>query len=138
MTLLDERPAVRPKPVFEGTKRRGEQFALYTFVIVPFLAFLAAVPVAWGWGLGWTDVVLFLASTSSSGLGHHRRLPPAVHARLVQGEPAAAHRAGDRRVDGDRGPGHPLGRRPPPPPRLQRPRGRSALAVALRRHRSAR
>jgi stearoyl-CoA desaturase (Delta-9 desaturase) len=67
MTLLDERPAA--KPVFEGTKRRGEQFALYAFVIVPFLAFLAAVPVAWGWGLGWTDVVLALAFYYVSGLG---------------------------------------------------------------------
>ena len=42
---------------------------LYTFVIVPFLAFLAAVPVAWGWGMGWTDVVLFLAFYYVSGLG---------------------------------------------------------------------
>ncbi|HEY8302630.1 MAG TPA: acyl-CoA desaturase [Jatrophihabitans sp.] len=67
MTLLDERPA--GKPVFEGTKRRGEQVALYAFVIVPFLAFLAAVPVAWGWGLGWTDVSLFLAFYIVSGLG---------------------------------------------------------------------
>ncbi len=48
MTLLDERaPSPSgPKPVFEGTKKRGEQFLLYTFVIVPFLAFVAAVPVA--------------------------------------------------------------------------------------------
>jgi stearoyl-CoA desaturase (delta-9 desaturase) len=67
MTLLDERPTT--KPVFEGTKKRGEQVALYTFVIVPFLAFLAAVPVAWGWGLGWTDVALFLVFYAVSGLG---------------------------------------------------------------------
>jgi stearoyl-CoA desaturase (delta-9 desaturase) len=72
MTLLDERPrtdADAPKPVFEGTKRPGEQFALYAFVIVPFLAFLAAVPVAWGWGLGWTDVILFVVFYYVSGLG---------------------------------------------------------------------
>ena len=70
MTLLDERkPAEGPKPVFEGTKRHGEQFMLYTFVILPFLAFLAAVPVAWGWGLGWTDVVLFVTFYYLSGLG---------------------------------------------------------------------
>jgi stearoyl-CoA desaturase (Delta-9 desaturase) len=67
MTLLDERPTA--KPVFEGTKRRGEQFMLYAFVIVPFLAFLAAVPVAWGWGLGWTDIVLALVFYYVSGLG---------------------------------------------------------------------
>jgi stearoyl-CoA desaturase (delta-9 desaturase) len=70
LTLLDERPAASgPKPTFEGTKRRGEQFALYTFVIVPFLAFVAAVPVAWGWGLGWTDLGLFLGFYIVSGLG---------------------------------------------------------------------
>ena len=69
MTLLDERPASAPKPVFEGTKKRGEQFMLYTFVIVPFLAFLAAIPMAWGWGLGWTDVILFVVFYAVSGLG---------------------------------------------------------------------
>jgi stearoyl-CoA desaturase (Delta-9 desaturase) len=70
LTLLDDRPAASgAKPTFEGTKRRGEQFALYTFVIVPFLAFVAAVPVAWGWGLGWTDLGLFLGFYYFSGLG---------------------------------------------------------------------
>jgi len=69
MTILDERPVGEAKPVFEGTKKRGEQIALYTFVIVPFLAFAAAIPVAWGWGLGWTDLVLFLAFYIPSGLG---------------------------------------------------------------------
>ncbi len=70
MTLLDERPAPgTPKPTFEGPKRRGEQFALYLVVAVPFLAFLAAVPVVWGWGVGWTDVALFLAFYVISGLG---------------------------------------------------------------------
>jgi stearoyl-CoA desaturase (delta-9 desaturase) len=70
MTLLDQRPTTDgPQPVFEGTKRRGEQFMLYTFVIVPFVAFLAAIPVAWGWGLGWTDVILFVVFYYLSGLG---------------------------------------------------------------------
>jgi stearoyl-CoA desaturase (Delta-9 desaturase) len=76
MTAVDERVEERPafttsgpKPVFEGTKHRGEQLALYAFVVVPFLAFLAAIPVAWGWGLGWTDVALFLAFYIVSGLG---------------------------------------------------------------------
>jgi stearoyl-CoA desaturase (Delta-9 desaturase) len=73
MTLLDERPTgttpTTPKPVIEGTKKRGEQIVLYVVVILPFLAFVAAVPVAWGWGLGWTDVALFLAFYIPSGLG---------------------------------------------------------------------
>ncbi|WP_375491892.1 acyl-CoA desaturase [uncultured Jatrophihabitans sp.] len=74
MTITQERlpadpPANAPKTTFEGTKRPGEQLMLYSFVIVPFLAFLAAVPVLWGWGLGWTDVILFVAFYIVSGLG---------------------------------------------------------------------
>jgi stearoyl-CoA desaturase (delta-9 desaturase) len=77
MTLVDERPAPdAPKPVFEGTKRRGEQFMLYAFVIVPFLAFVAAVPVAWGWGMGWTDVILmvvfYFIGVGGVTVGFHR------------------------------------------------------------------
>ena len=76
MTLVDDRPvpddrpaANGPKPVFEGKKRWGEQTMLYVMVIVPFLAFVAAIPVAWGWGLDWTDVALFVGFYIVSGLG---------------------------------------------------------------------
>ena len=82
LEALDQSPADReidttdltaitpgPKPMMEGTKKRGEQTALYIFVIVPFLAVLAAIPIAWGWGLGWTDVVLFAAFYVLTGLG---------------------------------------------------------------------
>ena len=58
-----------PKPTFEGPKRRGEQFMLYTFVIVPFLAFAAAVPVVWGWGMGWTDIALMVVFYTVAVLG---------------------------------------------------------------------
>src|SRR5690349_6561280 len=61
MSLVDDRPEIAgPKPVFEGKKRPGEQFMLYVLVIVPFLAFLAALPVAWGWGMGWLDLGLMI------------------------------------------------------------------------------
>jgi stearoyl-CoA desaturase (delta-9 desaturase) len=70
------RPERISKPAVEGTKHRGEQFALYTFVVIPFLAVLAAVPVAWGWGLGWTDVVLslifYVISWLGITVGYHR------------------------------------------------------------------
>jgi stearoyl-CoA desaturase (Delta-9 desaturase) len=39
------------------------------FVAVPFLALVAAVPLAWGWGLGWHDIVLAVAFYYISGLG---------------------------------------------------------------------
>ncbi|MEU7818070.1 acyl-CoA desaturase [Pseudonocardia sp. NPDC049154] len=38
-------------------------------MIVPLLAVAAAVPVAWGWGLGWVDVALFVVFYMVSGLG---------------------------------------------------------------------
>ncbi len=39
------------------------------FVAVPLVALLAAVPLAWGWGLGWHDIVLAIAFYYISGLG---------------------------------------------------------------------
>ena len=39
------------------------------FVAVPFLALLAAAPLAWGWGLGWHDILLAVAFYYLSGLG---------------------------------------------------------------------
>ncbi len=66
---LDEPGGSGPKPMISGRKKSGEQLVLYIFVIIPFLAVLAAIPVAWGWGLGWTDVVLGLVFYAISGLG---------------------------------------------------------------------
>ncbi|GAA2111378.1 fatty acid desaturase [Microlunatus panaciterrae] len=45
------------------------QIALGAFIVVPFLALLVAVPMAWGGWLGWKDVVLFLAFYMTSGMG---------------------------------------------------------------------
>src|SRR5690242_9394314 len=39
------------------------------FVGVPMAALVAAVPVAWGWGLGWRDVIIAVAFYLFSGLG---------------------------------------------------------------------
>jgi stearoyl-CoA desaturase (delta-9 desaturase) len=45
-------------------------------VVVPFLALLAAVPIAWGWGLSWLDVliagVFYLVSGFGVTVGFHR------------------------------------------------------------------
>ncbi|HLR85741.1 MAG TPA: acyl-CoA desaturase [Nocardioidaceae bacterium] len=55
---------------------RKEQFALGLFVVLPFLAMLAAVPVAWGGWLGWSDVViaaaLYVATALGITVGYHR------------------------------------------------------------------
>jgi stearoyl-CoA desaturase (delta-9 desaturase) len=59
-------------------KEKGlvEQVALYTFVVVPFLAVVAVVPVVWGWGLTWLDVALFVAfyvpTILGVTVGYHR------------------------------------------------------------------
>ncbi len=55
---------------------RKEQVALAIFIAVPFLAVVAAVPVAWGGWLGWTDVAIALVMYAVSGhgitVGFHR------------------------------------------------------------------
>jgi stearoyl-CoA desaturase (delta-9 desaturase) len=58
------------------TKGSIEQIALALFIAVPFLALVAAVPVAWGGFLGWHDVVIALVAYAITGhgitVGFHR------------------------------------------------------------------
>ena len=53
-----------------------EQIALAAFILVPFLAVIAAVPVAWGGWLGWTDVLIALTMYAIGlhgvTVGYHR------------------------------------------------------------------
>jgi stearoyl-CoA desaturase (Delta-9 desaturase) len=60
----------------EERKRPWEQVALVLFIVVPFLALIAAIPVAWGWGLGWRDVVIAVVMYAIAGhgitVGFHR------------------------------------------------------------------
>jgi stearoyl-CoA desaturase (Delta-9 desaturase) len=59
----------RPDIDREGAST-GERILVATFVGVPMLALLAAVPLAWRWGLlNWHDVVLALVFYAVSGLG---------------------------------------------------------------------
>jgi stearoyl-CoA desaturase (delta-9 desaturase) len=62
-------------PQFER-KGHFEQVALAAFIAVPFLAILAAVPVAWHRGLGWHDLVIATVMYAVAGhgitVGFHR------------------------------------------------------------------
>jgi stearoyl-CoA desaturase (delta-9 desaturase) len=46
-----------------------QQVALTIFLVVPFLAIFGAVPLTWGWGLSWHDVVIAVVMYYVSGLG---------------------------------------------------------------------
>jgi len=73
-----------PAPDLEGvsatlggdTQSRKEQVVLGIFILVPFLAVVAAVPMAWGGWLGWSDVAIFLLMYAITGhgitVGFHR------------------------------------------------------------------
>ena len=81
MTLLARpggSPAPAPPLAAPRPERKGmtEQVALVLFIAIPFLALLAAVPFAWGGGLGWHDVVIALVFYAVAGhgitVGFHR------------------------------------------------------------------
>jgi stearoyl-CoA desaturase (Delta-9 desaturase) len=57
-------PEIEPEP--SGT---FERILVGVFVAVPMLALLAAVPLAWGWGLGWREIVIAVVFYAISGLG---------------------------------------------------------------------
>jgi stearoyl-CoA desaturase (delta-9 desaturase) len=91
-TALADTPATRPAPrqtrsadsndaAISGTlgsdrQSRRERVMLALFIAVPFLALLAAIPVMWGWGLGWRDVVIAVVMYAVAGhgvtVGYHR------------------------------------------------------------------
>lgn len=57
-------------------KKMWEQVALAMFIVIPFAAVGAAIPVAWGWGLSWRDVVIAVTIYAITGhgvtVGFHR------------------------------------------------------------------
>ena len=65
-----------PKPILSGRRSQPEQLTITVFLLVPFLALIAAVPLMWGWGLSWTDLGiaagLYLVSILGVTVGYHR------------------------------------------------------------------
>ncbi|MGH3567607.1 MAG: acyl-CoA desaturase [Pseudonocardia sp.] len=69
-SIAPDAPARNAKPVISGRRPIGEQLLVNVFVIVPMLALIAAVPLAWSWGaLSWLDVGIALVFYVISGLG---------------------------------------------------------------------
>jgi stearoyl-CoA desaturase (Delta-9 desaturase) len=63
-------PPTGPKPDIETDPRPVfERFLVGLFVAVPLLALIAAVPLAWGWGIDWHAVVIAIAFYYVTGLG---------------------------------------------------------------------
>ena len=64
------RPAQRARPDLEEEPiSPAQRFLVGLFVAVPLAALVAAIPLMWGWGLGWHDVLIALAFYWLSGLG---------------------------------------------------------------------
>ncbi len=68
-TVAETSARTGAKPLTEGRQSTGILVALWAFVVIPFIALVAAIPVAWGWGLSWTDVAIFVVMYHVSGFG---------------------------------------------------------------------
>jgi stearoyl-CoA desaturase (delta-9 desaturase) len=65
-----------PKPLISHRRGTGEMIVLKTFLLVPFVALLVAVPLVWGWGMTWIDLILaavfYVFATLGVTVGYHR------------------------------------------------------------------
>lgn len=79
MSIVAEEESATPrgsKPLHGGQRSAASQIGMYIFILGPFLALVAAIPLTWGWGVGWVD--LWLAAVFYTGtclgvtVGFHR------------------------------------------------------------------
>jgi stearoyl-CoA desaturase (delta-9 desaturase) len=75
MTSTPEAPA-GPEPIISGERATWQHVLIYVFVIVPMVAFFAAVPMAWGWGIQWHDLgmmaAFYVIGCLGVTVGYHR------------------------------------------------------------------
>ncbi|MEU8076502.1 acyl-CoA desaturase [Catellatospora citrea] len=64
--------------MLDAPQTRAGHVAIWIFVATPFVGLLAAVPIAWGWGLSGVDLTLAITTYLISGFGiaagYHRHL----------------------------------------------------------------
>jgi stearoyl-CoA desaturase (Delta-9 desaturase) len=65
-----------PAPLIGERRTVAQMFVLKTFLLVPFAALIAAVPLVWGWGMSVLDLVLaavlYVIATLGATVGYHR------------------------------------------------------------------
>jgi stearoyl-CoA desaturase (delta-9 desaturase) len=75
-TLAEASDTRRMTTLMDGQRGLPAQVAVYIFAIVPAIALVAAIPVLWGWGVGWADLIsaAFFYTVSCLGVtvGFHR------------------------------------------------------------------
>ncbi|MDN5857542.1 MAG: acyl-CoA desaturase [Pseudonocardia sp.] len=63
-------------PVVSGRRSTTQHMIIYLFVAVPMIALVAAIPLVWGWGVGWHDllllVVFYVPAVLGVTVGFHR------------------------------------------------------------------
>ncbi len=107
MTVLQERPTSHPpsgaEPMLSGEKTTTQVTLVKVFAIVPLLALVAAVPFAWGWGLGWVDIGLtaffYVLTALGVTVGFHRHFTHGVF-RAKRGPRVALAVAGSMAMQG--------------------------------------
>jgi stearoyl-CoA desaturase (delta-9 desaturase) len=65
-----------PNPVISGRRTAFQHAMIYVFVALPMVALVLAVPLAWGWGVDWHDLVLlgvfYVLAVLGVTVGFHR------------------------------------------------------------------